>query len=79
MGRWLVTGAGGMLGSDLVPLLADAGESHELEALALNGAAPAHLAAACAALAGDGHRGGAGSVLVQLSTDHVFAGDATAP
>ena len=122
MSRWLVTGASGMLGSDLVPLLRDAGEdvlalshadldvtsassvlatvvdarpdvvvncaawtavddaeAHEPEALALNGEGPAHLAAACQALAAAGHRDGAGPVLLQVSTDYVFAGDATVP
>ena len=113
MTRWLVTGAGGMLGTDLVAALAargepvtgldraaldvtDAGatadavaaahpdvvvncaawtavddaETAEDRALAINGDGPAHLAVACAA---------AGSRLVHVSTDYVFAGDADQP
>jgi dTDP-4-dehydrorhamnose reductase len=111
--RWLVTGAGGMLGTDLsaeiaaagelvIPLRRDAldirdpaaigaavqaakpdvvvncaawtavdeAEEREEEALAVNGHAVADLAAACAS---------AGAILVQLSTDYVFDGLATAP
>ncbi|MFF5492355.1 dTDP-4-dehydrorhamnose reductase [Streptomyces aquilus] len=110
---WLVTGAGGMLGQDVLARLAEAGEqavaldraaldltdadavrgaleahrpavvvncaawtavddaeSHEEEALRINGDGPAHLAAACAAT---------GAVLLHVSTDYVFAGDATTP
>jgi len=113
MTRWLVTGAGGMLGQDLAALLrasgadvtglarseldltdeaavgaavrnvrpevvancaawtaVDAAESHEDEALAVNGHGAAHLATACAA---------AGAWLVQMSTDYVFAGTGTRP
>jgi dTDP-4-dehydrorhamnose reductase len=117
MSRWLIPGAGGMLGRDLVAVLAadgedvagltrqelditdeaavgtalrawrpdvvvncagwtavDDAETHEDQALAVNGRGAAHLAAACAA----GY--GAGEVrLVQLSTDYVFAGDARRP
>jgi dTDP-4-dehydrorhamnose reductase len=52
----------------------DDAESHEDEALAVNGTAAAHVAAAIAAgTAGPGCR------LVHLSTDYVFPGDATAP
>lgn len=111
--RWLVFGAGGMLGQDLVTALATAGqevtgltwpglditdedavraevcehrpdvvvncaawtavddaESQESEALRVNGAGAASVAAACAA---------AGARLLHLSTDYVFAGDAAAP
>jgi dTDP-4-dehydrorhamnose reductase len=115
--RWLVTGSGGMLGSDLVAALASCGEdvtglsrkeldvtdevavaaaladarpdvvvncaawtavddaeSHEDGALAVNGTGAAHVAAAIAAgCAAPGCR------LVHLSTDYVFAGDATVP
>ncbi|MFD3916945.1 dTDP-4-dehydrorhamnose reductase [Streptomyces sp. NPDC058603] len=113
MSRWLVTGAGGMLGQDLLARLAGAGESasgldrtalditdpgavraalaahtpdvvvncaawtavddaeaKEAEALAVNGTGPRVLAEACAA---------SGAVLVQVSTDYVFAGDARTP
>ncbi|RYJ23996.1 dTDP-4-dehydrorhamnose reductase [Streptomyces sp. L-9-10] len=113
MSRWLVTGAGGMLGQDLLARLAGAGESaagldrtalditdpgavraalaahtpdvvvncaawtavddaetKEAEALAVNGTGPRVLAEACAA---------SGAVLVQVSTDYVFAGDASTP
>ncbi|MBO0807869.1 MAG: dTDP-4-dehydrorhamnose reductase [Actinobacteria bacterium] len=113
MSRWLITGAGGMLGTDLVAALARAGEnvtalarrdlditdgarvhaavracrpevvvncaawtavddaeSHEAEALRVNGNGAAHIAAACAA---------GGARLVQLSTDYVFSGDASTP
>ena len=110
--RWLVTGAAGMLGSDVCDVLATAGETevtaatrdvlditdpaaveavvpghhvvintaawtdvdgaeeHEAEATAVNGVAVEHLARACAA---------EGSLLLQVSTDYVFAGDATSP
>jgi dTDP-4-dehydrorhamnose reductase len=116
--RWLVTGARGQLGSDLLRVLAedaparprdavtglgraeldvtdadavekvvadlrpdvvvnaaaytavDAAETDEQGALAGNATAPENLARACAA-----H----GALLVHVSTDYVFAGDATAP
>ncbi|WP_030314624.1 dTDP-4-dehydrorhamnose reductase [Streptomyces sp. NRRL B-3229] len=110
---WLVTGAGGMLGQDVLARLAQSGERYvaldrkaldltdadavsaaleehrpavvvncaawtavddaetrEDEALAINGDGPANLAAACART---------GAVLLHVSTDYVFAGDATAP
>jgi dTDP-4-dehydrorhamnose reductase len=109
---WLIAGAGGMLGQDLVRLAGtaadvvaldrsrldvtdaaavratvdehrpsvvlncagytavDDAESDEAAALRLNGAGPAHLAAACAAV---------DAVLLHVSTDYVFAGDATTP
>ncbi len=113
MTRWLVTGAGGMLGADLVAALAargepvtgldrpaldvtdasatadavatarpsvvvncaawtavDDAEAAEDRAMAVNRDGPANLAAACAA---------AGSRLVHISTDYVFAGDAARP
>lgn len=113
MTRWLVTGAGGMLGQDLLALLrrdgararglahadldvtdaaavrgafrrlrpevvvncaawtaVDAAESHEEQALAVNGGGPANLAAACAT---------GGARLFQLSTDYVFGGTARQP
>jgi dTDP-4-dehydrorhamnose reductase len=113
MTRWLVTGAGGMLGRDLVEMVRDQGaavtalsrrdlditdpaavtaavrgarpdvvvncaawtnvdlaEAREDEALAVNGAGAAHVAAACAR---------AGAALIQLSTDYVFAGTAARP
>jgi len=51
----------------------DDAEAHENEALGVNGHGAAHLAAACAA-------GPAGPVrLVHMSTDYVFAGDASRP
>lgn len=112
--RWVVTGAGGMLGQDVRSRLASAGaadvtglrhadldvtdhaavksalqelrptvvvncaaytkvddaETHEDEALAINGDGPRNLAAACADL---------GARLVHVSTDYVFAGDASSP
>jgi dTDP-4-dehydrorhamnose reductase len=110
---WLVTGAGGMLGQDVLARLAQAGERYvaldraaldltdadavsaaldehrpavvvncaawtavddaetrEDEALAINGDGPANLAAACART---------GAVLLHVSTDYVFAGDAQEP
>jgi dTDP-4-dehydrorhamnose reductase len=111
--RWLVTGADGMLGQDLVALLraaapvhdvtaasretlditdapaaadlvsghdvvvncaawtdVDGAEAHETDAARVNGEGPRVLARACRT---------AGSRLVQISTDYVFAGDGTAP
>ena len=109
--RWLVTGARGQLGSDLLSQLAgaevlgvghsdlditdaaaveaavgdwrpdvlvnaaaytavDAAEEHEEAAYAVNATAPGILAAALA------RHGGS---LVHISTDYVFAGDASAP
>ncbi|MDL5201565.1 dTDP-4-dehydrorhamnose reductase [Streptomyces sp. ALI-76-A] len=110
---WLVTGAGGMLGQDVLARLARAGEqivaldrtaldltdadavtralerhrpavvvncaawtavddaeTREAEALRINGDGPANLAAACART---------GAVLLHVSTDYVFGGDADAP
>jgi dTDP-4-dehydrorhamnose reductase len=109
--KWLVTGAGGMLGTDVVTVLRETGddvravardgldvrdpgacvdavagadvvincaawtdvdgaEEHEAEAFAVNATGAANLALACAQHA---------AVLVQVSTDYVFAGDATTP
>jgi dTDP-4-dehydrorhamnose reductase len=111
--RWVVTGAGGMLGRDLLTALERAGEravglarreldvtdgaavraalgqhrpdivvncaawtrvddaeTHESEALAVNGYGAANLAGACA---------GTGARLVHISTDYVFAGDSARP
>ncbi len=116
MARWLVVGAGGMLGTDVVADLRAAGhdvttagrsdgldvrvdvldpdscaagaaghdvvvncaawtavddaETQEGAAFALNAVGPAHLARATA---------NAGARLVHVSTDYVFAGDATTP
>lgn len=109
MTRWLITGAGGMLGRDLVPVLAganvtaldrtgldvtdpaavadavaghdvvvnaaawtdvDGAERDEAAATAVNGTAVAGLAEACART---------GAVLLHVSTDYVFPGDATSP
>lgn len=110
---WLVTGAGGMLGQDLIARLAaaavpavgldrralditdaaavhevverhrptvvincaawtavDDAEAHEPDALRINGCGTRHLAAACAVT---------GAHMLQVSTDYVFAGDATSP
>lgn len=109
--RWLVTGAAGMLGQDVLAALADAGadavglrradldvtdpaavraavegaavvvncaawtdvdgaETAEEAATAVNGTGVRVLAAACAA---------AGARLIQVSTDYVLPGDASAP
>ena len=111
MSRWLVTGAGGMLGQDLVAALGtapgapevtaaghdsldvtdpdaclaavadhdlvvnaaawtgvDDAESHEARAFAVNAVGAANMARACSA---------AGARMVQISTDYVFAGDAS--
>lgn len=108
MTRWLVTGAGGQLGSDLLAVLGpaargvtrneldvtdedavrgavegvdivanaagwtdvDAAESAEPEAARVNADAAGALARACRA---------SGAILVHVSTDYVFAGDATRP
>ncbi|MFF0157722.1 dTDP-4-dehydrorhamnose reductase [Streptomyces sp. NPDC005263] len=110
---WLVTGAGGMLGQDVLAALAAEGEpsvaldraaldltdpaavqralerhrpavvvncaawtavddveTREDDAHRVNADGPAHLAQACART---------GSVLLHVSTDYVFAGDATTP
>ncbi|MGV1006997.1 MAG: dTDP-4-dehydrorhamnose reductase [Dermatophilaceae bacterium] len=48
----------------------DDAETHEATAFAVNAVGPSNLARACRA---------AGSRIVQLSTDYVFAGDATSP
>jgi dTDP-4-dehydrorhamnose reductase len=112
-GSWLITGAGGMLGQDLLARLAEDGEkaagldrealditepasvraaldehrpavvvncaawtavddaeSREEEALRVNGDGPRHLAEACREY---------GAVLLQVSTDYVFPGDAATP
>jgi len=111
--RWLVVGAAGMLGQDLVAALGetpgahevtavdrdevdiidphaclavvaghdlvvnvaawtavDDAESHEAQAFSVNAVGAANLARASSV---------AGARMVQLSTDYVFAGDATAP
>jgi len=109
--RWLVTGAGGMLGTDLVRELRDAGddvvamtrsdldirdpdaclaavrgsdvvvnaaawtdvdgaETAEGAAFAVNAVGAANVARACAATS---------AVMVQVSTDYVFAGTASTP
>ncbi|MEO3746897.1 dTDP-4-dehydrorhamnose reductase [Plantactinospora sp. B5E13] len=110
--RWLVTGAGGLLGRDVAAVLAgrdgaevtaatradldvtdpvavrsavdghdvvlnaaawtdvDGAESREADATAVNGDGVAHLARACAET---------GARLIHVSTDYVFAGDATRP
>ena len=122
MSRYLVTGAGGQLGADLLRVLAgspdevvgltraeldvtsaaavekavvdarpdvvlnaaaytavDAAETDEAAALAVNAEGPANLARVCA-LHGHGQgRAGEGIALVHVSTDYVFAGDATTP
>ncbi|MFI8516996.1 dTDP-4-dehydrorhamnose reductase [Streptomyces sp. NPDC085481] len=111
MSRWLITGAGGMLGRDLSEVLAEHGaeftaltrqelditdaeavraavaghdvvvnaaawtdvdgaETEEAAATRINGDGPRALAAACA---------DSGAVLLQVSTDYVFPGDATEP
>ncbi|MFS8479076.1 MAG: dTDP-4-dehydrorhamnose reductase [Micromonosporaceae bacterium] len=112
MRSWLVTGAGGMLGRDLVSVLrerrdvatraltrgdldvtdaaavaaavaghdvvfnaaawtdVDGAETAEEAATAVNGTGVANLAEACAAT---------GALLVHVSTDYVFAGDAATP
>ncbi len=108
-GRWLVVGALGMLGTDVVSALAgrevtaldrpeiditdvasataavaghdvvvncaawtavDDAETREGDAFAVNAVGPANLARACA---------DTGAWMVHISTDYVFAGDATAP
>ena len=48
----------------------DGAEEHEEQATLVNGEGPRHLAAVCAEV---------GARLVHLSTDYVFAGDATVP
>jgi dTDP-4-dehydrorhamnose reductase len=109
--RWLVTGAGGMLGRDLVSVLSsataevtalaradldigdaaavksavvghdvvvnaaawtdvDGAEADEAAATAVNGTGARNVAAACAA---------SGARLLHVSTDYVFAGDASVP
>lgn len=107
--RWLVTGAGGALGTELCRALAgrqltartraeldiadesavraavaghdvvlnaaawtdvDGAESNKVGAFVVNAVGPGYLAAACAE-----H----GATLVHVSTDYVFAGDATSP
>ena len=113
MSRWLVVGCDGMLGQDLVAVLGesldthevtgvdrdvldiidpdsclaavaghdivvnvaawtavDEAETHEAQAFAVNAVGAANLARACSA---------SGARMVQVSTDYVFAGDATSP
>jgi len=48
----------------------DEAETHEAQAFAVNAVGPANLARACSA---------AGARMLQVSTDYVFAGDATSP
>jgi len=48
----------------------DEAEAHEAQAFAVNAVGPANLARACSA---------AGARMLQVSTDYVFAGDATSP
>jgi len=48
----------------------DEAETHEAQAFAVNAVGPANLARACSA---------AGARMLQVSTDYVFAGDATTP
>ncbi|WP_330335526.1 dTDP-4-dehydrorhamnose reductase (plasmid) [Streptomyces sp. NBC_00536] len=48
----------------------DAAETHEAQAQHVNGAAPLHLASAC---------GEFGALLLQVSTDYVFSGEARVP
>src|SRR5450759_797686 len=48
----------------------DEAETHEAQAFAVNAVGAANLARACAA---------SGALMVQVSTDYVFAGDATSP
>lgn len=67
--------AAAVLGCDVVINAAawtdvDGAESFPEAAYAVNATAPAHLAAACT---------DAGATLIHVSTDYVFAGDATAP
>jgi dTDP-4-dehydrorhamnose reductase len=107
--RWLVVGAKGMLGQDLLAALGDSevtaldqpeidirdpyacrvavadhdfvvnvaawtavdeAETHEAEAFAVNAVGAANLARACSV---------AGARMLQVSTDYVFAGDASTP
>jgi dTDP-4-dehydrorhamnose reductase len=84
--RWLVTGAGGMLGQDLCAVLAEAGESGV--DVVLNAAAWTDVDGAeadeDAATAVNGHAvrvlaEAAGPRLVHFSTDYVFDGAATVP
>lgn len=112
MARWLVTGAAGMLGREVVQVLSDGAghevvalgraelditdpdalksavdgvdvvvnaaawtdvdgaETREADATAVNGTAVRNLASACA---------DSGAVLLHISTDYVFPGDATSP
>ena len=113
MSRWLVVGAAGMLGQDLVAALGESPDTHEVtavdrdevniidphaclavvaghdlvvnvaawtavddaesqeaQAFSVNAVGAANVARACAAT---------GTRMVQVSTDYVFAGDATSP
>ena len=54
----------------------DLAETHEAEALAVNGQGAASIAAACAA---SGALSASGARMIQLSTDYVFDGTATRP
>jgi dTDP-4-dehydrorhamnose reductase len=73
--RDLAACRGGLVGVDVVVNCAawtdvDGAESHESEAFAVNAVGAANVARAC-------HENGA--IMVQISTDYVFSGDATDP
>lgn len=68
--RWIVDSSPSVVVNTAAFTAVDACEDNEGQATAVNGTAVGHLAAAC---------NEAGALLIQISTDYVFSGDAGSP